>query len=54
MTYDDHQLEALRAFVRWLSPMNATEMVDAIDQLNEAETNAEFLSALDELDEEYP
>lgn len=51
--YDDHQLEAIRAFVRWLSPMTATEMVDAIDQLDEVETSAEFLSVLDELGEEY-
>lgn len=50
MQYDQHQLEALRSLVGWLATMDSHSLVDAVDRLNEAETDEDFLAVIEEVD----
>ena len=50
MEFDDHQLEAIRAFTTWLSTMDAASLVDTVDRLNETESDGDFRDLVASID----
>lgn len=54
MEFDDHQLEAIRAFAEWLNTKDVTFVLDTIEALASCESDDDARKTIAEFESEGP